>query len=155
MFPHRYRYLGWILILAGIVLTIFYVNFDFRLTMPVFAVFSHFMEMKFFTSYNTNVADELLLICLLAGFFILVYSKDKEPSALKEQVKGNVLFRSFFYNNVFLLFSILFIYGQGFFVVLVLNMFSTFIIYLVLYRHAMYKISADPEHHQKNDARQE
>ena len=141
MLNYKWKFLGWILVTVGIICTIFYVNYDFRLSMPVFAIFSYFMEMKFLVSYTTNVTDEIMMICLLLGFLILVFSREKDELAEFEQMRGKALFKSLFYNSIFMLFSIIFIYGQGFFVIMVLNMYSLFILYLIFYNRMKIKLN--------------
>jgi len=120
-------------VLAGIILTIFYIRTDFRVTIPVFAIFSYYMEMKFMAIFKTNFADELILLSFVGGFFMLVFSKDRRWKPDLDLLKGPALFKALFFNSILMLFSILFIYGQGFFAVMVFNLFSTYILYLIFY----------------------
>jgi hypothetical protein len=126
---------GWILIGAGAVLTGFYIGTSFRITMPVPVLFSAFMEVKYFTSFPTNVADELTMLTLLLGFFMVVFSKEKPGGPDSWEIKGKALFKALYVNCIILFLSIIFIYGQGFLAVLLLNSYSIFILYMVfLYR---------------------
>jgi len=42
------------------------------------------------------------------------------------------MFKALYYNTIFLFFSILFVFGQGFFWVMILNLLSVFVLYLVI-----------------------
>jgi hypothetical protein len=131
MLPHQLKVPGWLLVAAGTISSIFYLTMDFRIEAPVFAIISYYLEPKFLVSFSTNIADELIMLCLLGGFFLVVFSKDNQEENDSLSLKGRALFKALFYNCIFLFFSILFIYGQAFMLVLVLNMFSVLLLYLV------------------------
>ena len=65
LLPYRWKLAGIILLLAGTVSAIFYIWFDFRLKMPVFAVYSSFLETKLFSAFRTNFSEELTLMLLI------------------------------------------------------------------------------------------
>ncbi len=133
LLPHKFKWIGAFLVFAGLVGLIFYIWFDFRLILPVFAIFSSFLEVKIFATVQTNVADELLLLSFLSGFFFLVFSKEKSESESLDQIRFMAFSRSILANTVLLLFSILFIYGNGFLAIILLNLFSIFIFYLIFF----------------------
>ena len=137
--PHYWKIPGWILIAAGAVLSVIYIWFDFRFTLPVFAIFSYYMEMKFLATFPTNFADELVLLTLLSGFFMVVFSKEKPEEDQLLHLKARAMFKALFYNTILLFAAILFVYGQGFIFFLVLNLFSVFILYLVFLQVAKRK----------------
>lgn len=144
LLPYKFRILGWFLLFAGMVVASLYLFSGLRFTMPVFAVFSYYIEAKYLAVFQTNFADELTLFMLLAGLFIIAFTKEKaEQGCCDEEVmigyqlkRGNALHKSLFYNSIFLIFSILFIYGQGFVAVLIINLFSTLILYLLFKWHS-------------------
>ena len=73
MLPYAWKKAGWALVAAGAVLTGFYIFTPFRITMPVPVLFSAFLEIKYFTTFRTNIADELVMLTLLSGFFLVVF----------------------------------------------------------------------------------
>jgi hypothetical protein len=52
MLPYLWKYPGILLIFSGVVMAILYMQFDFRFTIPVFAVFSSFVETKMFATFS-------------------------------------------------------------------------------------------------------
>ncbi len=138
---YRWKFAGWFLILAGTILATRYIWFDFRFSIPVFAVFSWFLEKKFLAIFPTNFSDETVLIFLVAGFFLVVFSKSKNFKNSK--TKATALWRALFVNTVIMLFSILFIYGQGFVFMLIFNLISIFIIYLIFLAFAQRKAAKE------------
>ena len=131
LLPYKCKWIGAALIFSGLVGLVFYLWFDFRLILPVFAVFSSFLETKMFTTFRTNFADELILLTLLAGFFLSAFSKEKTESEILDKIRAKALSKAIFTNVAFLIFSILFIYGNGFLAILLLNLFSLFIFYMI------------------------
>jgi len=130
LLPYRFKWIGTFLVLAGSVGLICYLWFNFILMLPVFAILSSFLEMKYFTIITTNVADELIMISLLTGFFFIAWSKEKTETEGLSRIRSIALSKAVLSNTVFLLFSILFIYGNGFVAVIFLNLISPFIFYL-------------------------
>ncbi|MHC1780508.1 MAG: hypothetical protein AB9922_09755 [Bacteroidales bacterium] len=136
---HRIKYLGWILFCAGIVTGVLFAFFNLVINLPVLAIFSSFMETKYFAVFTTNFTDELTLLLLLGGIFMIVFSKERgeedsiDISEIFFKIRARSIFRAIFYNTLFLIFSILFIFGQGFFWVLVFNLLSIFVIYLIIF----------------------
>ncbi len=139
LLPYRYKLFGTFLASVGIVLAVFYLFFDFSIIIPVFAICSVFMETKFFTSFQTNFADELILLFLIFGLSLVVFSKEKNESDKLDELRFYSLVKSIIVNTFLLLFSILFSYGGGFLAVMVCNLFSFFLFYLFFFHLASRK----------------
>ncbi|MBK6963010.1 MAG: hypothetical protein IPH20_03520 [Bacteroidales bacterium] len=133
LLPYYWKIAGRILALAGIVMLVLYLVFDFRFTMPVFAIVSSFLETRIFVTFRTNFADELILILLISGFGLMVFSKEKEESENLNSLREKAMFKATILNNILLLCTVLFVYGSGFLAILVLNMISLLIFYLIFF----------------------
>ena len=134
LFPYPWKWVGAVLVLIGLAGLVYYIFFDFQLILPVFAVISSFLETRLFTIVRTNIADELIMVTLLAGFFLLAFSKERKEEERFDQLRFRAWVRSVQVNSLLLFVSILFFYGNGFLGVLLVNLVSTFIWYLVLFR---------------------
>jgi hypothetical protein len=139
LLPYPWKYSGILLILLGIVFSILYIWFDFRFSLPVFAVFSSFMETKMFVVFNTNFADELIMLLFVTGFSLIVFSKEKNESQNLDFMRSKALIKALISNNILLLFSILFVYGSGFVAILVINLFSLLVFYLCFFYYQFMK----------------
>jgi hypothetical protein len=119
---------------AGFIMAILYFTADFRFELPVFAVFSSYAETRFLTTFSTNFADELIMLTLMAGLLLLVFTREKkEDESLKELRLRSAVY-TVLINSGLLIFSLLFIYGGGFAGVLIANMFTPFILYMAILR---------------------
>lgn len=130
-FKRNWKIVGVFLLFAAIVLAIVSSLTGLKITLPVFAIFSKYIEAKYFAFFSTNFTDELVLLLFIAGLMLIVFCGNKK-SVDSELLRGKAMFRAVLYNSFVLLFSILFLYGQGFFAIMVFNLFSTLLIYLLV-----------------------
>jgi hypothetical protein len=133
LLPYPWKLAGLFLTLTGSALGILYNWFDFRFSMPVFAVYSSFLQTKIFATFTTNFADELILLLLITGFGLIVFSKEKIESENLDSLRERALGKALISNNILMLFCILFVYGSGFIAVLILNLFSFSLFYLFFF----------------------
>ena len=133
LFSNKFKIPGLILVIAGLVLAILYFSINLRFEIPVFAVVSSFMETKLFTTFSTNFADELTMILLFSGLFILATSEEKDENEQVKASRQKAVKTALIINSAILAFAILFIYGSGFMAVIIANPFMPFIIYLIMF----------------------
>jgi hypothetical protein len=133
LLPYYFKLIGIFLLVTGIALAIFYIWFDFRFTIPVFAVYSVFLETKIFETFRTNFADELTLLFLICGLGMIVFSRQKTEFAGLDLIRFKALSLAVITNTVFLLLSVIFVYGSGFMGILVINVISLFVFYLTFF----------------------
>ena len=122
-----------VLSFAGAISAIIYIFFDFKFKIPVFAVYSSFLSTKYFTSFKTNFFDELTLLLLISGLALIVFTKEKNETEGLDSIRFRAFFRALTANTIFLLLSVIFVYGSGFIAILVVNIFSLFIFYLLFF----------------------
>lgn len=139
LLPYTCKYLGGCLVATGIVLLGCYLWFDFRIRIPVFAIYSSFLETTMFTTIRTNIAEELILLLFLAGFLFIIFSGEKKERARYRLLRHKAWIYALLSNSVFIFLSILFVYGTGFIVILTINIFSTIIFYLGFFHLLRYK----------------
>ena len=140
LLPYKCKIPGYALLIAGAVMTYLYFVVNIRLELPVPAIISSFAETKFFTSYKTNVADELLIILLITGFSLIVFSKEKNETVQLRKLMIRSLIRTALTDIFSILFATLFVYGSGFMALIIMNLFLPFIIYLIFFNVAKRKI---------------
>jgi len=133
LLPYPVKFAGMLLTFAGILMGAAYLWLGFRFTMPVFAIFSSFLETKMFVIFNTNFADELTLLLLVTGLVLIVFSREKNETRFLGNAREKAMAKAMITNNIFLLVSILFVYGSGFIGILVINLFSFLLFFLFFF----------------------
>lgn len=136
LISEKWKLPGYLLVISGALLSVLYFVLNFRFEMPVLALFSSYAETKVFTVFKTNFADETIMLSLLGGLGLIVFSKEKDETDQIKRIRVNSLIKTVIVYFFFLLFSILFIYGGGFMALLILNIFLPFILYLFFF-HVM------------------
>ena len=140
LLPYKCKIPGYALLIAGAVMTYLYFVVNIRLELPVPAIISSFAETKFFTTYKTNIADELLILLLITGFSLIVFSKEKNETVQLRELRISSLIRTAVTDIFIILFATLFVYGSGFMAIIIMNLFLPFIIYLIFFNVAKRKI---------------
>ncbi len=140
LLPYKCKIPGYALLIAGAVMTYLYFVVNIRLELPVPAIISSFAETKFFTTYKTNIADELLILLLITGFSLIVFSKEKNETVQLRELRIRSLIRTALTDIFIILFATLFVYGSGFMAIIIMNLFLPFIIYLIFFNVAKRKI---------------
>lgn len=133
LLPFHFKKWGYLSILAGLIFGWIYSNSSIRIESPVFAVWSSFLEQKFFVISRTNLTDELALFFLLSGLFTIIFSKDKDENESTKKIRYKAFLLSFLLNYILLLFSILFVFGSGFIYFVVFNLISQSTIFVVCF----------------------
>lgn len=140
--PHKFRFVGLILFLLGIISA--YVRFSLGikpdvLTLPVFTVYSSFLETKTFQVITNNILEEIVTLLLLTGLLLINFSKEKTEIELTDNLRFKALISSMFLNTLLMIFSTLFIFGFAFVNVLMINLFSQLLLYQIIFRFLIFR----------------
>ena len=129
MIDHKYKNVGFVFLLGGIVLTTLYFVRRVEITLPVIALSSSYFDTKYLTVIRTNIYEELIFISFLTGFLLTVFSREKPDLEEYRSLRGEAWQIAILLNSAFLAIFIIFVYGAGFMIMLIINMFSAFIFY--------------------------
>ena len=133
LLPYSFKIAGMVLAFTGAISAVIYIFLDYKLKLPVFAVYSSFLTTKYFTSFKTNFLDELTLLLLISGLALIVFTKERNETEGLDSFRLRAFIRALITNTIFLLLSVIFVYGSGFIAILVVNIFSLFIFYLLFF----------------------
>lgn len=128
--------MGWIFSTAGFIIGLLRFQHDFKpqwLDLKVFVFYYSFFETKYFSFIYHNITDEIAGILLLCGLVFLCFSREKIETDTIQRIRLQSLMLSLYVNSVFLILSFLFIYGIGFLHILVINLFSPFFFYFLIF----------------------
>lgn len=132
---YRFRFAGIIFLILGLATLLLYFTLDAVITIPVVALVSSYIETDFFKLASTNIVDELIFIFTIVGFTLIVFSQGKNEK-IDQITKAKALFSALKINSLLLIVSVLFLYGQAFMWALVLNVFTIYLIYIVIIFHS-------------------
>ncbi|NEM97241.1 hypothetical protein GXP69_06010 [Pontibacter sp. BT327] len=116
-------------------------NALFELETTVFALYDGgiFEPAKAFRLIENNIFDEVVAITAIIGGLLAAFSREKDEDEYISQIRLESLLWATYINYGFLIFSVLFIYGLAFYQVLLLNMLTLLLIFLVRFNFLLYR----------------
>lgn len=136
LLPNRFKLLGWILLIpsaiVGFLLMLSDLESKLKINSKVFALYNdEFMGSGRHTGIiSTNITNTLVGVCFILGAMMVGFSKEKKEDEYVANLRLSSLMWAVWVNYVLLLLSFIFIYGMGFFHVMIYNMFTVLIIFI-------------------------
>ena len=152
LLPHKFKIFGWVLFILGIIygLVIAASGYDHEpLRMKVLALFYE----GILEPYNGNIANiietgvsnEIASIAIILGGLIVGFSKEKIEDEFIYKLRKDSLVWAIIFNYAVLIFTILFIYDLTFFHVLVYNMFTPLVFFILRFNFLKLKSNSHEE----------
>jgi hypothetical protein len=144
LFPYSFKRIGWIMLIPSSILglIVYFMNYQFPfLDVKVFAIADSFpfSSNANFSITANNITDELLGIFIIIGALFAACSKEKIEDEFIAQTRLESLLWATYINYSLLLFAMIFLYGMEFYTVLIFNMFTHLLIFLLRFNYILYK----------------
>lgn len=147
LFPNKYKAIGWILFIPSLILGIISLFIDIEpnfLDFKVFSVFSdNIFDSKdgvFFDFIDDNIFNELLGIALIISSLLVAFSKEKEEDEYIIKIRLESLVWAVYINYIILFVSILIMHDFTFLRVMMINLFSTVIVFIIKFHLELKKL---------------
>ncbi|MEJ2113252.1 MAG: hypothetical protein P8X62_06030 [Flavobacteriaceae bacterium] len=137
LLPNKYKNLGWVLFSIGLAFGIFLFLNDYEsdlLNTKVLAIYYEGIfdsQDGFFKIVNNNIVDELAAIFIIIGGLLIGFTKEKVEDEFIYKLRKDSLVWAIIINYLILILAIVFIYDMSFFHVLVLNMFTPLLFFII------------------------
>jgi hypothetical protein len=135
-----YKPIGYVLIIAGLIWLFVSQQAEIVIRLPVFALVSSFVSTKYFLIVQTNIADEITLITIIMGGIFAIFSREKHENERVDAIRYNSMFLALLINQIILLFSVFFFYGSAFITIVLANLVSLSLIYLIISRIRLHRL---------------
>ena len=146
LFSHKYKPLGWVLFVIGFILGVILTlnNFEFpKWEMSVFPLISEekgaLTLNPIFEWSTNNIADELASILIILGGILVSFSKTKDEDEYISKIRTESLIWATYVNYIVLILAILFVFDFSFFNVMIYNMFTMLLFFMVRFHYVLYK----------------
>jgi hypothetical protein len=143
LLPNEFKRIGWFLFIPGILLGMVYLiiqpDIDF-LNVTVFSIAENdlFEERKNFTLTKNNILDEISGLLIIVGALFIAFSKEKSEDEFISKIRLDSLVWATYVNYTILIFTIIFLYEMAFLWVMIFNMFTLLIFFIIRYNWALY-----------------
>jgi hypothetical protein len=147
LFPNRYKKIGWFLLVPSAVLgfIVLFFEYEFKfLDLRVLAIYAEGMKFfgssaGFFRLVNDNLTNEIVGIIFLVGAILAAFSKEKQEDEFISTARMESLLWATYINYAVMIFCIMFFFNIIFLYVLILNMFTTLIFFIIRFNYILYK----------------
>jgi hypothetical protein len=146
LFPNKLKLIGWWLLIPATILGLIlsFTDFEaFPLNAKVFAIFNSeiFEKGQSFSFIKTNITNTVVGALFIVGAMFVGFSKEKREDEFIAKLRLSSLLWAVWVNYILLLLAFLFVYGTAFFTVMMYNMFTVLIIFIVRFNYILYKTS--------------
>ncbi len=131
LLPNKYKKIGWVLFLTGIIIGVFLQIFDS--TEDIF-------NLDLINNFGFEFLDEIISILIIIGGLLVGFSKEKIEDEFIHKLRHESLVWAILLNYIILFLTVIFIYEGNFFTVLVYNMFTPLIFFIVRFNFFKTKI---------------
>ncbi len=146
LFSHKFKKIGWLFFTIGLILGIVLLLNEFEYPYWEISVFPLIGDEPGILTKNAsllwsknNIADELASIFLIVGGILVTFSKTKDEDEFISKIRTESLIWATYINYAVLLLTILFVFDISFFNVLIYNMFTILIFFIVRFHYMLYK----------------
>lgn len=151
LFPHRFKRIGTWILIPFILLGWYVVNYDiepeiFDFNVPAIFVDEIMGEKFVFGMTENNILNEIVGVVLILSFLMVAFSKEKQEDELIAKIRLDSLVWATYVNYAVLLFSMIFIYGMSFFWVMIFNMFTILLFFIVRFNWQVKKLNKTMTH---------
>ena len=145
LLPNHFKRVGWILLVPSALLGLFIIIFDYEfrfLDTKVFTIYSGsgvFKDPVFFGLIKANLTGTLVGILFLTGAIFVAFSKEKHEDEFIVKIRLESLLWATYINYGVLVLCFLFFYEFEFLYVMIFNMFTILIFFIIRYYYMLYR----------------
>jgi membrane protein CcdC involved in cytochrome C biogenesis len=135
LLPHIYQRVGFLLFIPFLLLSISYAGWDYEI--PWLSYSKPSQQLIDFN--NHNFTDELALAGLIVSLLLISFSKEKIEDEAIQFFRLASLQWAVLVNYLILILCVMLVYGSGFLSVILYNMFTVLVIFIVRFRFVLYQ----------------
>lgn len=145
LLPNKFKKLGWFIMIpamvAGVFLSFYWYEPDW-LNVRVFALFNSDLSQSQFGEFiDDNITNEIVGLLFLTGAFMVAFSKEKKEDEFIAKLRLSSLLWAVCVNYGLLFLAFIFVYGLSFYSMMIYNMFTVLIFFIVRFNYVLYKNS--------------
>jgi len=134
---YKLKFVGLALLILSFFLAIIRFYFGIKPNIfdtKVFAIYSYYFEKKYFVVIENHISEEIAGVLALTGLFLVAFSKEKNENDKIVSLRNNSMKLSFIANYIFLILSFVFVYGFAFLDIMIINIFSQLVFFIIIFR---------------------
>ena len=152
LLPNKYKTIGWVLPILGLIFGTFIWSTEYEsdlLTIKVLSIFNDDQlfdsNKKLFKIIKNNIIDELAAFAIIFGGLIVGFTKEKIEDEFIYKLRKDSLVWAIIFNYIILAFTIALVYNFTFFHILVFNMFTPLLFFIIRFNFLKFKSRSHEE----------
>lgn len=151
LLPNKFKTPGWIMLIPTTLFGLYIIFSDFEfdfLDSRVFAFFSDEILGDSVTMgfIHTNLTYTITGIIFIISAFFVAFSREKTEDEFIARIRLESLLWATYINYGILLFCFLFFYDFGFFYVMIINMFTILVIFIIRFQYLLHRAKKSLSH---------
>ena len=119
LFPYSFKKWGWLVLVVGVAFGIYAMVAD----------------------YGSSLVNNIAIIGTVSGAILVTCSREKIEDEMVRQIRLNSLLVALYINYAVLIVCSLFVYSLDFLYVMMYNMFTILLIFMVVFRYRMWRLN--------------
>lgn len=147
LFPHRYKKIGWMLLVPFLALGVYLLSTDVDVLANDWLSFD--ISSKYLLFYDpilgndheivkVDFTDELIMLGLTFALVLVAFSKEKIEDEWVSKTRLESLQWGVYTNTALLMLATILIHGSAYWTVIIVNMFATLIIFILRFHYVIY-----------------
>lgn len=156
LLPNQFKKPGWILLIPSTLLGLFIIIFDYDfkfLDARVFTIYSQTLfseERVTFGFMNGNLTGTITGVLFIIGALLVAFSKEKTEDEFIAKIRLESLLWATYINYGILLFCFLFFYEIEFLYVMIFNMFTILVIFIIRFYYMLHRAKISLSHEKQS-----
>ncbi|WP_259014818.1 hypothetical protein [Emticicia fluvialis] len=149
LFPHHYKLIGWIIAIPSLALGLFIMLGNYELDWLTVKLPFHYYFTDTFTFGNSkvntdeevsvlNLTDEVASVGTIIGLLFVAFSRVKIEDEYVSKIRLESLQWAIYLNFGLLILATIFIHGSAFFNVIVYNMFTPLLFFIIRFHYILF-----------------
>jgi hypothetical protein len=147
LFPNKFKRIGWFTLIPSAIIGLFILIYEYEPSFLDFNVPAIFVDELTFTAnkktfrmVTNNILNEILGILIIISTFLVAFSKEKSEDEYISKIRFESLAWAVYFNYAILILTFLFIYDFAFLWVMVFNMFTVLLFFIVRFNWQIFKL---------------
>jgi len=152
LLPNRLKKPGWIILIPSALLGLFIIIFDYDfkfLETKVFTIYCGTLPMNakvWFGLIESNLTNTIVGVLFIIGAVFVAFSKEKTEDEFIAKTRLESLLWATYINYGILLFCFLFFYAFEFLYVMIFNMFTILVIFIIRFYYVLHRANKSLSH---------
>ena len=156
LLPHRFKKAGWLLFIPGLFSGLLWLIFEidyqsnliriFELRVPAIVADVGINDLRYFTIMKTNLLPTIIGLLVITGGLLVAFSKEKYEDEYIAQTRLESLLWASYVNYGIIFLTFLFVYGFVFYWVLVFNLFTLLLFFIIRFNWVLIRLRKEGEY---------